>query len=490
MAHVPTPLEAAFNTSGVPAATVVAFAQASGVLTVEGLYTFSVEDGPKSIINSYHGTLPNTAAGRQRRVGAAVEANLKALIWLVHDKVKWGQQYDPAEWTPATVNSVLNRMRLAANAKDQAAKEPEYEKIKTGFGYETWVSKFESDVASQLSSDGITSMAYLLRRANAPPLPPTATYQEMRIRTAPHTGAAFDIDNARLYRTLEQVTIEDNGAYQWVRPYQPTKHGVNAWTDIINHYEGNAQGQIRVSQAERNIAPDGLKWESEYHGMKFDAYCAQLRKAYLTLENNGINHPVRSRIFRLVNGMKVDNNMQLQIAVSKCKQDFVTKVDGFEEAMRHMYLVVTIEQPPKAKTGFHRKSKISKTKLHGHGGRFGGRGRGRGRGGRGRGGRGGGGRGYYDAGNRDEVINGVRVTNIWKQNFGDKWDLVKDYVNAERNKANGKANEQPPGNDRSAKSMNSDREDKEEAKQEHDDNKGAQNGSAFMKKQGRGTYRG
>ena len=143
-------LQAAIITCGVPQQNVVLFVQASALSTVKGLYLFTPKDGPKTLIESYHGLLPNTAQGRLRRVGAVVEASLGALIWLVHQKVKYGERFDPAEWTPALIPRVLNERRLAETAKDQTPKEPEYEVIKTGYGYEAWVTKFESDVASQL----------------------------------------------------------------------------------------------------------------------------------------------------------------------------------------------------------------------------------------------------------------------------------------------------------------------------------------------------
>lgn len=501
VAAVPQPpptLVEAFTTCGVAAARVQAFADSTGATTLEDLYIFPLESGPKSIIETYHGTLANTAQGRNARVGAVVQARLEALIWLVHDKRKRGQQIQAGDWTPATVNNVIERMRTAAVAKEQASKEPEYENIKTGVGYENWVAKFENDVATQLSSDGVTSMAYLLRRPNAPPLPPTATDHERRTRSAPHTGPAFEIDNTKLYRVLESVTIKEEQAYQFVRIYQSTKHGVNAWTAVINHYEGTAQCLIRVGIAERDIAPPpaGLQWISEYQGMKFNLYAANLRKAYSTLEKNSINHPVRSRVFRLCDGMKITNDqMTLAIAVNHCKTALAHQPNGFDDAIRHIYGQLMLVQPPKAKSSFNKERRISQA------GR--GRGRGRGREGGGRGGRGGGrGRGhhnsndqkgFYDAGNRDEWINGVHVTNIWKQNFGDNWDKVKEYINEQRNKANGKRKHAPRDGDdhdsRTAKQVQSDRDGNDDEKEKNDE-KGARTGESFMKKKkGRGTYK-
>ena len=123
-----------------------------------------------------------------------------------------------------------------------------------------------------------------------------------------------------------------------------------------------------------------------------------------------------------------------------------------------------------------------------------GRGRGRGRGRGGRGGRG----GYNNSnpGQRDKTINGVHVTHIWKQKFDDNdWPKVRDYINDERNKANGKTTSYQgyQGGGRTAKQLSSDREDESEEKdQEEKSDKGARNGSAFMKsgRQGRGTYKG
>jgi hypothetical protein len=116
----PLTLVDAVITCGVPLNNAQAFADATGVFTVAELYCFRVDTGHEEIIDAYHGRLATNAVGRALRVTAIVTPRLEALIWLVHDKTKRNQQVLTTDWSPATVRSVIERMRVAEVAKEQA----------------------------------------------------------------------------------------------------------------------------------------------------------------------------------------------------------------------------------------------------------------------------------------------------------------------------------------------------------------------------------
>jgi hypothetical protein len=61
----------------------------------------------------------------------------------------------------------------------------------------------------------------------------------------PHTGDLFKKDNGMIYDELKALLV-NIPAYTWIRAFDCTRNGRQAWFALISHYEGtNEQNRVK-----------------------------------------------------------------------------------------------------------------------------------------------------------------------------------------------------------------------------------------------------
>jgi hypothetical protein len=100
----------------------------------------------------------------------------------------------------------------------------------------------------------------------------------------PHTGELFKKDNGIVYDELKALLV-NSPAYTWIRAYDRTRNGRQAWFSLINHYEGtNEQNHIKDA-AYATIR--NSSYAGECRNWRFDNYYHLHQDAHYDLETYG-----------------------------------------------------------------------------------------------------------------------------------------------------------------------------------------------------------
>jgi hypothetical protein len=117
----------------------------------------------------------------------------------------------------------------------------------------------------------------------------------------PLLGIEFEEDNGRVFNILKSLLI--NGpAWTWMRVYNNTHNGRQAWLALITHFEGDAQRDRVKDKAYAVIA--AAKYYSEKKKFSFETYVMIHQDAYADLEQYGEQISEEKRVRDLLMGIK------------------------------------------------------------------------------------------------------------------------------------------------------------------------------------------
>jgi hypothetical protein len=104
------------------------------------------------------------------------------------------------------------------------------------------------------------------------------------IAVTPLLGIEFDDDNGRVFDILKSLLV--NGpAWTWMRAYNNTRNGRQAWISLVNHFEGDAQRDRMKDHAFSSIA--AAKYYGDRKKLSFETYVSIHQDAYADLEQYG-----------------------------------------------------------------------------------------------------------------------------------------------------------------------------------------------------------
>jgi hypothetical protein len=189
---------------------------------------------------------------------------------------------DPALFMQAAVNTYGAMMALSTQEEDLVVKPPGEFKKDT-----KWKSFKEGAIAYLNAVKGKYDipLTYVIR-VDAIPQPNQDFQSEHHqlITITPLQGIEYEEDNGRVFDLLKSWTI--NGpAWTWMRAFNTTRNGREAWLSLEQHFEGDAQCNRVKDQAYASTA------SAKYHGEKkrftFETYVTIHQDAYADLEQYG-----------------------------------------------------------------------------------------------------------------------------------------------------------------------------------------------------------
>eukprot|EP00986_Skeletonema_menzelii_P007459 scaffold2934_cov146-Skeletonema_menzelii.AAC.2 len=314
------------------------------------------------------------------------------------------------------------------------------------------------------------TLAYALRDPSAAIIQ-SPSHAERLNQSLLKSGEAWNRDNAEIFDILEAWAQEEKALYDHIKPHKKNKDGRSAYLALKAIYLGKSSIDSALIKAQQTVSDgtDGTVYNGEVagnQGLPWATYVGRLASAWDLIEqHSGDRHSQKSRVLRLIKGIKGDAAQQ-QIMIFACehvKDDNILSTNYQEAATYLQTKIQAIYAPAIANRAKNQTVNETSTdnRTTGHGGghsggqgnqygnRFGGRSRGgRGRyGGRGRGGGGGRGNGsgrsgwqatagdpLYNGQTEHKEINGVDVSDVFV-NFDHSvfHGPVRTYVHNRRN---------------------------------------------------------
>ena len=88
----------------------------------------------------------------------------------------------------------------------------------------------------------------------------------------------------------------------WIQPFQAQQDGRGAWLALVNHYDGGGQKEKRIIKAENVLS--NLFYNNE-RVFSFDAYSAQLLRAFRTLASSPNRRMPSNQVKILLDNIKI-----------------------------------------------------------------------------------------------------------------------------------------------------------------------------------------
>ncbi len=183
-------------------------------------------------------------------------------------------------------------------------------------------------------------LAYVIREDEAPP--PNQVYQSEHhrlISITPLLGIEFEEDNGKVFDLLKSWTL--NGpAWTWMRAYNATRNGRQAWIALIAHFEGDAQRDRVKDHAYAAIS--SARYFGDRKKFSFETYVTIHQESYSDLEQYGEIISEEKRVRDLLTGIK-DNSP----ATSAAKGTILATPNlwnSFSNAVTHLSTTLQLSQ--------------------------------------------------------------------------------------------------------------------------------------------------
>jgi hypothetical protein len=145
-------------------------------------------------------------------------------------------------------------------------------------------------------------LAHIIREDAAPP--PNQVYQSEHhrlIAITPLLGIEFEEDNGKVFNLLRSWTLY-GPAWTWMRAYNSTRNGGEAWLALVSHFEGDAQHDHVKDHAYAVIA--SAKYFGDRKKFSFETYVTIHQESYADLEQYGEIVSEEKRVRDLLTGIK------------------------------------------------------------------------------------------------------------------------------------------------------------------------------------------
>jgi hypothetical protein len=279
-------------------------------------------------------------------------------------------------FTPQALETYTTIMALSSKEDDSGIKAPNEFKKNT-----KWKTFKESliEYLNALKGKHNIPLAYVIREEENPPANQVLQTEHHRLITVtPLLGVEFDEDNGRVFDILKSLLI--NGpAWTWIRAFNNTRNGRQAWISLITHFEGDVQRDRVKDHAYSSIA--ATRYYGDRKKFSFMIYVTIHQDAYTDLEQYGEIISEEKRVRNLLVGIK-DNSPAANAAKGTILATPTLRT-SFANAVAHLATMLQLSQSYQDNRNV---SGVATSKTGGGEGRGQGRGRGkgRGRGGRGR----------------------------------------------------------------------------------------------------------
>ena len=273
---------------------------------------------------------------------------LCALNYWINRKLLRGKPVLVADFNAGALAQAMTDfpiMDMMRDAKDSLDK-PE------SFTYNKWVDWQDSVITYLKGKKNITKnipLYYVIRPDRVPEGP---SEEEDIIFHAPLVGAAFDTDNKTVHQFLTELT-NGTDADNWIKPHRRSQNGRSAWRDLCEHYDGDAEGDKRVTVARHDIKIIHYRNESSF---SFEKYSTRLKKAFATLDQYGQPKNEKEKVETLLEQIHTSDT-RLVTALGICRDGHS---QTFESACTYMSKQIAIIYPQHQPNAFGRSGKGGK----------------------------------------------------------------------------------------------------------------------------------
>jgi hypothetical protein len=185
-------------------------------------------------------------------------------------------------FTPQALETYTTMMTLTSKEDDTGIKSPgEFKK-------DTKWKTFKEGLITYLN--GLKGkhnipLAYVIREDEVPQVNQAFQTEHHRlIAITPLLGVEYDEDNGRVFDILKSLLV--NGpAWTWMRAYNNTRNGHQAWISLVNHFEGDAEWDRVKDHAYSSIA--AAKDYGDRKKFSLETYVTIHQDAYADLEQYG-----------------------------------------------------------------------------------------------------------------------------------------------------------------------------------------------------------
>jgi len=294
------------------------------------------------------------------------QKRLNIFCYWAKKRNRMDEPIEPVLFNQAAIESYGSMMVLEDKDEEIVVKAPGEYKRDT-----KWKAFKEGAIAyfNGIKGNHNIPLAYVIREDENPQVNMVFQSEHHRmIAITPLVGAAFEDDNGKVFDLLKSWTI--NGpAWTWMRAYNATRNGRQAWLALLNHFEGDAQRDRVKDAAYASIA--AARYYGEKKKFTFETYVTIHQDAYADLEQYGEIISEEKRVRDLLANIK-DNSPAANAAKGTVLATPNLRTN-FSNAVAHLATTLQLGQSQDTRN-------ISSTNTN-KGGARGGRG-GRGRGGR------------------------------------------------------------------------------------------------------------
>jgi len=300
------------------------------------------------------------------QINTVQEQLLLGLCFWVTQRQQLHQPIVTGDFTMFTALNQAQLMRQQAEDdarldKEVTAKMPD--KFKVAFNWKVFSEAVEPYL-TQILGSGRIPLSYVIRQLDVPD--PGAIYDtqlEENIASAPHRGASYQRDNAKVYGIIKQLVLEGPGC-SYSLPFDQVTDGRQAWLALRNHYEGAGFKNRNVDEAYRTL--DSIFYEGEKKGFNFEKFIEKHNECYLELDRHGEPVLESKKVQDLLSRIKAPE-LQATVQTVRANEDMT---EDFQRAANFLALSIR----PIAKQNQRIIGEVS-TRMHGNQSRGFGRGR-------------------------------------------------------------------------------------------------------------------
>ena len=220
------------------------------------------------------------------------------------------------------------------------------------FSYEKWEDWQDCVITYLKGKRNVTKdvSLYYVIRPDTPPSQPTE--DEDITFHAPHTGAAYTTDNRTVHQLLTELTTGTD-ADHWIKQFKRAQDGRRAWNELINHYDGPAEGDKRVTIARSDLSNLHYKNETSFN---FEKFSTRMKKSFSTLAQYGQPKCEKEKVEMLLKQIN-NNDTRIVTAIGICRD---RHSGTFEDACTYMSQQIAIIYPQQQPNAFGKKDKVGR----------------------------------------------------------------------------------------------------------------------------------
>jgi hypothetical protein len=247
-------------------------------------------------------------------MGILVQNNLTGLIWYVRDKARCGLPIDPNNIVVYDLH--CGHVACKANVQNQ----DKGENIKA---LEKWCNKFDfydwdrkvTETLSLIYGCNYCSIVYVIhpdKLVGWDPVTDAVNDYKRLIYQLSLEGIVFEQDNETVF-SLIQFAVVHTQAETWFYNHVPGRVGHGAMRALHNHYEGEVELDVQVSNAQQTL--DTLVYTNK-RIMTFEVMITKLNKAYYALTQQGQEFTEKSKVKLLAKHIKnPTKDVQIMVAI-------------------------------------------------------------------------------------------------------------------------------------------------------------------------------